>query len=78
MAFEYFKETNVDFAVIETGLGGRLDATNVITPLASVITSISLEHTNILGDSIEAIASEKAGIIKKGVPAFIGRLPKWP
>jgi dihydrofolate synthase/folylpolyglutamate synthase len=76
MAFEYFALNKVDFAVIETGLGGRLDATNVITPLASVITSISLEHTNILGSTIEAIAAEKAGIIKKGAPVFTGRLPK--
>jgi dihydrofolate synthase/folylpolyglutamate synthase len=76
MAFEYFVENKVDLAVIETGLGGRLDATNVIMPLASVITSISLEHTNILGNSIEAIAGEKAGIIKKGIPVFTGRLPK--
>jgi dihydrofolate synthase / folylpolyglutamate synthase len=75
MAFEYFKENKVDYAVIETGLGGRLDATNVINPLASVITSISLEHTHILGNSIEEIASEKAGIIKKGVPVFVGNLP---
>jgi dihydrofolate synthase / folylpolyglutamate synthase len=75
MAFEYFVSNNVDYAVIETGLGGRLDATNVINPLASVITSISLEHTNILGNSIEEIAAEKAGIIKKGIPVFIGKLP---
>jgi len=75
IAFEYFAANNVDYAVIETGLGGRLDATNVIKPLASVITSISLEHTNILGTSIEEITSEKAGIIKKGVPVFIGKLP---
>ena len=75
MAFEYFVANNVDYAVIETGLGGRLDATNVIKPLASIITSISLEHTNILGTSIEEITAEKAGIIKKGVPVFIGKLP---
>ena len=75
MAFSYFNANNVDFAVIETGLGGRLDATNVIKPLASIITSISLEHTHILGNSIEEIAAEKAGIIKKGVPVFIGKLP---
>jgi dihydrofolate synthase/folylpolyglutamate synthase len=75
MAFEYFEANNVDYAVIETGLGGRLDATNVIKPLASIITSISLEHTNILGISIEEITAEKAGIIKKGVPVFIGKLP---
>jgi len=76
MAFEYFAANRVDYAVIETGLGGRLDATNVIVPLASVITSISLEHTNILGTTIEAIAAEKAGIIKNGVPVFTGRLQK--
>jgi dihydrofolate synthase / folylpolyglutamate synthase len=75
MAFEYFVSNNIDYAVIETGLGGRLDATNVIKPLASIITSISLEHTHILGNSIEEITSEKAGIIKKGVPVFIGKLP---
>jgi dihydrofolate synthase/folylpolyglutamate synthase len=75
MAFSYFEANNVDFAVIETGLGGRLDATNVIKPLASIITSISLEHTHILGNSIEEIAAEKAGIIKSGVPVFIGKLP---
>jgi len=75
MAFQYFKDNKVDYAVIETGLGGRLDATNIIKPLASVITSISLEHTHILGNSLEEIASEKAGIIKKGVPVFIGNLP---
>jgi dihydrofolate synthase/folylpolyglutamate synthase len=75
MAFEYFVTNNVDYAVIETGLGGRLDATNVIKPLASIITSISLEHTNILGTSLEEITTEKAGIIKKGVPVFIGKLP---
>jgi len=75
LAFVYFKESNVDYAVIETGLGGRLDATNVITPLASVITSISLEHTNILGNTHSQIALEKAGIIKPGVNTFVGRLP---
>ena len=75
MAFSYFQANNVDYAVIETGLGGRLDATNVIEPLASVITSISLEHTHILGNTIKEITAEKAGIIKKGVPVFIGKLP---
>lgn len=75
MAFQYFKDNNVDYAVIETGLGGRLDATNVIMPLASIITSISLEHTHILGDTIEKIAMEKAGIVKKGIPVFIGNIP---
>lgn len=76
IAFQWFAENKVDYAVIETGLGGRLDATNVIDPLASVITSISLEHTNILGNTIEEITAEKAGIIKKGRMVFIGRLPE--
>lgn len=75
LAFKYFAEQNVDYAVIETGLGGRLDATNTITPLASIITSISLEHTNILGDTIELIAAEKAGIIKPNTKVFLGFLP---
>lgn len=75
MAFKYFKEQNVDYAVIETGLGGRLDATNVIDPISSVITTISLEHTNILGDTIEQIAYEKGEIIKEGRKAIIGLLP---
>lgn len=74
MAFEYFKENKVDFAVIETGLGGRLDATNVLNPLACIITSISLEHTNILGDKISQIAFEKSGIIKPHCKVFIGKL----
>jgi dihydrofolate synthase/folylpolyglutamate synthase len=68
LAFQYFAEQEVDLAVIETGLGGRLDTTNVIVPLVSVITSISYDHTYILGDTIEEIASEKAGIIKAGKP----------
>jgi len=76
MAFCYFKENNVDYAVIETGLGGRLDATNVIKPLCSVITSICLEHTKILGETIEKIAGEKAGIIKEDSKVVIGLLPK--
>ena len=75
MAFSYFMEQNVDYAVIETGLGGRLDATNIITPLAAVITSISLEHTNVLGNTTGKIAAEKAGIIKHGSRVFIGHLP---
>lgn len=69
-AFIYFAEEKVDVAVIETGLGGRLDATNIITPLVSVITKISLEHTQWLGDTIEKIAKEKAGIIKEGIPVI--------
>jgi len=68
LAFLYFHERKVDYAVVEVGLGGRLDATNIVTPLVSVITNISLEHTDILGDSIDKIAFEKAGIIKEGVP----------
>ncbi len=68
MAFTYFARCRPDWVVVETGLGGRLDATNVIVPRVSVITNIGLEHTQILGDSIAAIAGEKAGIIKEGVP----------
>jgi len=68
LAFLYFKEKNVEYAVVEVGLGGRFDATNVITPLVSVITNIDLEHTEILGDTVEKIAAEKAGIIKEHVP----------
>lgn len=75
MAFQYFYDLDVDYAVIETGLGGRLDATNVLNPLACVLTSISLEHTNVLGDTLEAIAYEKGEIIKKGASVFIGKLP---
>lgn len=72
LAFEYFAEQKVDIAVLETGLGGRLDATNITNPLLSIITSISMDHTEILGDTIEAITKEKAGIIKSGVPVIIG------
>jgi dihydrofolate synthase/folylpolyglutamate synthase len=72
LAFSYFKEKQVDFAVIEVGLGGRLDSTNIITPTLSVITNISLDHTQFLGNTLEAIAAEKAGIIKSGVPVVIG------
>lgn len=72
MALEYFASQQVDIAVIETGLGGRLDSTNIITPILSVITNISLDHTSLLGDTHEAIAKEKAGIIKPGVPVVIG------
>ena len=75
IAFQYFVDEKVDIAVIETGLGGRLDATNVLSPLATVITSISLEHTHILGDTIEKITTEKAGILKSSVPVFTGLLP---
>lgn len=72
MAFSYFAEEQVDIAIIEVGLGGRLDSTNVITPELSVITNISLDHTNMLGNTLPEIAFEKAGIIKPGVPVVIG------
>jgi len=70
LAFDYFAEQKVDLAVIEVGMGGRLDATNVITPLVSVITNIDLDHTEYLGGTLEQIALEKAGIIKSGVPVI--------
>ena len=70
-AFNYFNQCKVDFQVVETGLGGRLDATNIISPIATVITSISLDHTNILGDTLPKIAAEKAGIIKDRVPVIV-------
>ncbi len=72
MAFDFFATEAVDIAVIETGLGGRLDSTNVITPILSIITNIGLEHCEHLGYTLEAIAGEKAGIIKPGVPAVVG------
>jgi len=72
MAFEAFAENNVDIAIIEVGLGGRLDSTNIITPELSVITNIGWDHMNMLGNSLEEIAFEKAGIIKKNVPVVIG------
>ena len=72
LAFKWFADENVDVAVIETGLGGRLDSTNIITPDLSIITSIALDHCALLGNTLEAIASEKAGIFKKGVPALVG------
>ncbi len=72
LAFNYFVKEKVDIAIIEVGMGGRLDATNVITPLISVITNIALDHTQFLGDTLEAIAFEKAGIIKPGIPGVIG------
>lgn len=74
MAFDYFAFHKVDFAVIETGLGGRLDSTNVITPIVSLITNISYDHMDILGYTLPAIAKEKAGIIKEGIPAVISEL----
>lgn len=76
LAYCYFAEEQVDYAVIETGIGGRLDATNIITPQICAITSVSLEHTDVLGNTLAEIASEKAGIIKPKVPIVIG--PKVP
>ncbi len=72
MAFDYFSKKKVDIAIIEVGLGGRLDSTNIITPLVSVITNIGLDHTQFLGDTLEKIAGEKAGIIKPNTPVVIG------
>lgn len=72
LALKHFEEENVDIAVIETGLGGRMDCTNIITPILSVITNISFDHVQFLGNTLEAIAKEKAGIIKAGVPVVIG------
>ena len=68
IAFQYFKEKNVDYAIIEVGLGGRFDATNIVNPIVSVITNVTYDHQNILGDDIKDIAFEKAGIIKKDIP----------
>jgi len=76
MAFDYFRNESVDLAIIETGLGGRLDSTNVITPKLSVITNISFDHQSMLGNTLKKIAKEKAGIIKKGVPVVIGKSQK--
>lgn len=73
MAFDYFAKNNVAIAIIETGLGGRLDSTNIITPELSIITNISFDHKDVLGDTISAIAAEKAGIIKDHIPVVIGR-----
>lgn len=78
MAFSYFSKKEVDLVLMETGLGGRLDTTNVIQPLLSIITSISLEHTNILGNTLAEIASEKAGIIKSGAPIISGVTAEEP
>lgn len=75
LAFKYFEEEGVDFAVVEVGLGGRLDCTNIISPILSVITNISYDHTGFLGNTLALIAGEKAGIIKQGVPVVIGEAP---
>lgn len=76
MAYDYFSKEKVDFAVLETGMGGRLDSTNICNPVITAITNIGLDHTQFLGDSLEKIAIEKAGIIKKGIPVIIGREQK--
>jgi len=77
MAFSYFKKELVDIAIIETGLGGRLDSTNIITPLVSVITTIDKDHTVFLGNTLGKIAMEKAGIIKQNVPVVVGEKRGW-
>jgi dihydrofolate synthase/folylpolyglutamate synthase len=76
MAFDYFRSEEIEVGIIEVGLGGRLDSTNVIIPLMSAITSIGFDHMDILGDTIEAIAGEKAGIIKPNVPFLLGDMPE--
>ncbi|MFO7659997.1 MAG: folylpolyglutamate synthase/dihydrofolate synthase family protein [Candidatus Cloacimonadaceae bacterium] len=78
IAFQLFKERQVDFTIMEVGLGGRLDATNLFLSQVSVITTIGLDHTKTLGDSVEKIAFEKAGIIKTGVPVVLGRIEPSP
>lgn len=72
MAFQYFSDKNVDFTIIEVGLGGRYDATNIVDPIVTIITNVSLEHQDRLGDKIEGIAFEKAGVIKDGIPVITG------
>ena len=72
LALDYFVKNNVDFAIMEVGMGGRLDSTNIITPLISVITNIGFDHMAFLGNTLEAIAGEKAGIIKKNIPVVVG------
>ncbi len=74
MAFQYFADSGVDVAVCEVGMGGRFDATNVLTPMVSVITTVSLDHEAFLGDTVSQIAFEKAGIVKRGIPLVTGRL----
>jgi dihydrofolate synthase/folylpolyglutamate synthase len=76
MAFQYFADKKVDYVVLETGMGGRLDSTNIITPLLSVITNISFDHQQFLGDTLAKIAEEKAGIIKQNIPVVIGEWQK--
>jgi dihydrofolate synthase/folylpolyglutamate synthase len=74
LAFEYFRQEKVDIAVVETGMGGRLDSTNILKPLVSVITNIGFDHSQFLGNTIEKIAGEKAGIIKPGIPIVTGKM----
>lgn len=74
LAFRYFADVGVDVVIVETGLGGRLDSTNVLTPLCSVITGVAMDHAEFLGESLEQIAVEKAGIVKRGVPVFAARM----
>ena len=76
LAFECFSKHHVDIAIVEVGLGGRLDSTNIITPLISVITNIGLDHTQMLGNTLNEIAAEKAGIVKEGVPVVVGEYQK--
>ena len=76
LTFHYFSDQKVDIAIIETGLGGRLDSTNIINPELSIITNIGLDHINLLGNTIQKIAKEKGGIIKYEVPIIIGRNQK--
>ena len=76
MAFHYFAQNEVDLGIFETGLGGRLDSTNIVDPIISVITSIGLDHVEILGNTLEQIAFEKGGIIKKDVPIVLGKIPE--
>ena len=73
LAFDYFSRMNLDVAVIEVGLGGRLDSTNIINPILSVITNIGFDHTDLLGDTLPKIASEKAGIIKPDTPVVVSK-----
>ncbi|MEE4177813.1 MAG: folylpolyglutamate synthase/dihydrofolate synthase family protein [Bacteroides sp.] len=73
LTFDYFAREQVDVAVVETGLGGRLDSTNIVTPEISIITNIGMDHMNLLGNTLEKIAAEKAGIIKKGIPLVVGK-----
>ena len=73
MAFDYFAKEHVDVAVIEVGMGGRLDSTNIIRPMLSLITNISYDHMQFLGDTLEKIAAEKAGIIKENIPVIVSQ-----